>query len=294
MLDRRRFLSGSATVIGAAAASGITTRLAAAGSGVWPRAPIEIVDDPFGIPHIRAASIPDAFFGQGYVVARDRLFQIDLAPSPRARAGWPKPSAPLSPKHDAAARLFHYRGDLDAELRRVPAMCSPARAPMSPGSTRGSTRSPPTPRCCRSNMRILGITPMRWDVRDLVLARGDRLAATSTTKSAARSLPALGLLDLDAVVAPLQPGLDDARARRARRRGGVAKPISACCGSARLPFGPTDRRPAPRPRRRSSARNAGSNAWTVGAAAAPRPGARSSPTIRISASAASARATSRI
>ena len=41
-------------------------------------APGEIVIDRAGIPHIYAASARDGFFLQGYAVARDRLWQIDL------------------------------------------------------------------------------------------------------------------------------------------------------------------------------------------------------------------------
>ncbi|RZM03706.1 MAG: hypothetical protein EOP68_20140 [Sphingomonas sp.] len=85
MLDRRSFLLGSAAIM--ALASG---RRGCAASDLPPAtartidvrglaAPIEIVDDAYGVPHIRAGSIPDAFFGQGYVVARDRLFQIDFS-----------------------------------------------------------------------------------------------------------------------------------------------------------------------------------------------------------------------
>ena len=47
-------------------------------NGTAARGPVTIADDIWGVPHIRAGSIPDAYFGQGYVVARDRLFQIDL------------------------------------------------------------------------------------------------------------------------------------------------------------------------------------------------------------------------
>ncbi|WP_170828807.1 penicillin acylase family protein, partial [Sphingobium yanoikuyae] len=42
------------------------------------KAPIEIVEDEMGVPHVRAQSLHDAYFGQGYLVARDRLFQIDM------------------------------------------------------------------------------------------------------------------------------------------------------------------------------------------------------------------------
>ena len=42
------------------------------------RAAISVSEDRFGIPHVRAASLHDAYWAQGYLVARDRLFQLDL------------------------------------------------------------------------------------------------------------------------------------------------------------------------------------------------------------------------
>jgi len=41
-------------------------------------APVTIVRDCWGIPHVRAQSSHDAFFGQGYCMAQDRLWQIEL------------------------------------------------------------------------------------------------------------------------------------------------------------------------------------------------------------------------
>ncbi|MEZ4273393.1 MAG: penicillin acylase family protein, partial [Myxococcota bacterium] len=41
------------------------------------RGPVEIVTDNFGVPHIHAEHFEDLFFAQGYVTARDRLFQMD-------------------------------------------------------------------------------------------------------------------------------------------------------------------------------------------------------------------------
>jgi penicillin amidase len=38
---------------------------------------IEVVRDHLGIPHVRATSAPDAFFGQGFVHALDRLWQME-------------------------------------------------------------------------------------------------------------------------------------------------------------------------------------------------------------------------
>lgn len=38
---------------------------------------VEVLRDAYGIPHIRAAGLSDAFFGQGYVHAQDRLWQME-------------------------------------------------------------------------------------------------------------------------------------------------------------------------------------------------------------------------
>src|SRR5689334_3096484 len=42
-------------------------------------APVTIVRDKLGVPHIRAASIEDLLFAQGFVTAQDRLWQMDTS-----------------------------------------------------------------------------------------------------------------------------------------------------------------------------------------------------------------------
>lgn len=42
-------------------------------AGNWPAAPVKVVRDRFGVPHIYAASLPDAAFAQGYCHAEDNL-----------------------------------------------------------------------------------------------------------------------------------------------------------------------------------------------------------------------------
>ena len=41
-------------------------------------APVQVVRDTWGVPHISAQSADDLFFAQGYVMAQDRLWQMDL------------------------------------------------------------------------------------------------------------------------------------------------------------------------------------------------------------------------
>lgn len=48
-------------------------------------APVEVVYDDRGVPHVFAASEEDAWRAQGYVIARDRLFQLEI--QTRAAAG---------------------------------------------------------------------------------------------------------------------------------------------------------------------------------------------------------------
>jgi len=42
-------------------------------------APVEVLRDARGVPHLRASSPQDLFFAQGYVTAQDRLWQMDLS-----------------------------------------------------------------------------------------------------------------------------------------------------------------------------------------------------------------------
>jgi penicillin amidase len=79
-----------------------------------PRAPVEILIDRWGVPHVYASSLYDAFFAQGWGAARDRLWQIDLW----RRRGLGLLSEVFGPsfvEKDRAARLFLYRGEMRNE-----------------------------------------------------------------------------------------------------------------------------------------------------------------------------------
>jgi penicillin amidase len=84
----------------------------------WPvaglKARAEIIVDHWGVAHVFAASAADAFFLQGYNAARDRLWQIDLWRK-RGLGLLAKSLGPAYVAQDRAARLFLYRGDMQAE-----------------------------------------------------------------------------------------------------------------------------------------------------------------------------------
>jgi penicillin amidase len=76
--------------------------------------PATLILDHWGIAHIFAGSVRDAYFLQGYNAARDRLWQIDLW----RKRGLGRLAASLGPAYvaqDRAARLLLYRGDMQRE-----------------------------------------------------------------------------------------------------------------------------------------------------------------------------------
>ena len=68
-------------------------------------APVEILRDPEGIPHVRAGSVHDAFFGQGWVHAQDRLFQMEYDRR-RAYGRWAELVGPAGVEGDRLFRRF--------------------------------------------------------------------------------------------------------------------------------------------------------------------------------------------
>ncbi len=77
-------------------------------------APVRVVRDRFGVPHISASTADDLFFAQGFIQAGDRLFQMDLW----RRSVQGRLSEVFGVNfvgRDAATRRMQYRGDLEAE-----------------------------------------------------------------------------------------------------------------------------------------------------------------------------------
>src|SRR5262245_1393032 len=73
--------------------------------------PGEVVRDRWGIAHITARNADDLFFSQGFVVAQDRLFQIDLWRR-QATGELAEVFGPTHAEADRFARLMKYRGDI--------------------------------------------------------------------------------------------------------------------------------------------------------------------------------------
>ncbi len=76
--------------------------------------PVRVLRDRWGVAHIYAKNQHDLFFAQGFVVAQDRLFQMEMW----KRAGQGRLAEVLgrsAVQRDVDARLLRYRGDMKAE-----------------------------------------------------------------------------------------------------------------------------------------------------------------------------------
>src|SRR5580700_11239555 len=77
---------------------------------------VRVQRDRWGVAHIYAQNQHDLFFSQGFVVAQDRLFQMELW----KRSGQGRLAEILGPsavQRDINARRLRYRGDMDAEYK---------------------------------------------------------------------------------------------------------------------------------------------------------------------------------
>src|SRR5207244_4885122 len=77
-------------------------------------APVRVVRDRAGIPHIYAQDRDDLFFAQGFVQAQDRLFQMDLWRR-SAQGRLAEVLGPNFAERDAMTRRIQARVDAAAE-----------------------------------------------------------------------------------------------------------------------------------------------------------------------------------
>jgi penicillin G amidase len=144
-------------------------------------APGEIIIDRAGIPHIYAANARDGFFLQGYAVARDRLWQIDLW----RKRGLGRLSASFGPQfvaQDRAARLLLYRGDMAAEWAAYPTQAKGWTEAFAAGINAyvadvEAGRAPLPLEFTATNTR-----PERWQADDVVRIRSNALASNLTSE----------------------------------------------------------------------------------------------------------------
>ncbi|SEE64388.1 penicillin amidase [Rhizobiales bacterium GAS188] len=166
--------------------------------------PAEIAVDRWGVPHIRAESLDDLFFAQGFNAARDRLWQIDLWRK-RGLGLLAEDFGPGFLMQDRAARLFLYRGDMEREWDAygcpdMRAICEAFTAGINAYvalTEREPERLPP-------EFAALGTRPARWAAQDVVRIRSHGL----TRNAISEILRAIILSRTDAATDALRSHLD--------------------------------------------------------------------------------------
>ncbi|MFW5415616.1 penicillin acylase family protein [Nocardiopsis sp. CNT-189] len=164
----------------------------------------EIRVDRWGVPHIYAESTGDLYFAQGVNAARDRLFQIDL----ERRRGLGLLSEAFGPaftEQDRAARLFLYRGDMEAEWAAYGERTRLAARRFADGVNAYIDWLEENPGHLPAEFAELGHRPGRWRAEDVVRIRSSALTGNVVSEVVrARTACAAGVR-ADALRAPLRP-----------------------------------------------------------------------------------------
>ncbi|MDE2879859.1 penicillin acylase family protein [Candidatus Palauibacter soopunensis] len=130
---------------------------------------VEILKDLWGVSHIYAETEHDLFFAQGYSAARDRLFQFELWRR-QATGTVSEILGPRELERDRGARLFRFRGDLEAELNHYHPRGAEIIRAFTDGINAYIAETERDPDLLPVEFEMLGIRPQPW-TPDVVISR---------------------------------------------------------------------------------------------------------------------------
>ncbi|PWW59607.1 penicillin acylase family protein [Actinokineospora spheciospongiae] len=209
----RRRTRGAALV---AAATAVLAAAAPVDAAAAPRTvvlatgldrPVEVVTDRWGVPHVYAASAADAYLAQGFAVAADRLFQLDLG----RRRGLGTLAEVLGPAHaerDRAARLFLYRGDMAREWAAYGPEAKTAATRFAAGINAYIDWVERNPAALPPEFGLLGHRPARWSAEDVVRIRTHALTQNLSSEVTRARVACAAGVRADRVRLRLQPEHD--------------------------------------------------------------------------------------
>ena len=128
---------------------------------------VEIMLDPFGVPHIYAKNENDMFFAQGFQAASDRLFQFEMWRR-QARGLLSELLGERELQKDIASRLFTYRGDLSAEFNHYHPNGYKILHSFVNGVNAAIDNALLTPDSLPVEFRLLGINPQHLKPEDII------------------------------------------------------------------------------------------------------------------------------
>ena len=173
-----------------------------AAPGLTKRA--EILIDQWGVPHIYAGTLYDAFYAQGFNAARDRLWQIDLW----RRRGLGRLAEVFGPgyaEQDRAARLFLYRGDMYREWLAYGSDAKRVAEAFVAGINAYVAATRNDPSLLPPEFKILGYEPATWAPEDVVRIRSHGLTRNLTSEVERAQVACKAGLDTDELRKGLEP-----------------------------------------------------------------------------------------
>ena len=170
-------------------------------------APASISIDRWGIAHIRASERSDLFFAQGFNVARDRLWQIDLW----RKRGLGLLAADFGPgylEQDRASRLFLYRGDMAAEWAAYGGDAEAICVAFVAGINAYIALTEREPERLAPEFALMKTRPARWQPEDVVRVRSHALSRNALSEIARANVMARAGAGSDALRQNLDPPAD--------------------------------------------------------------------------------------
>jgi len=138
--------------------------------------------DQWGINHIEAKNEHDLFFSQGYLAAKDRLFQFELWR--RKATGTSAELVGLSAlKSDIGARLLRYQKDMDTELNHYHPRGKSIIESYVAGVNAYIEQTEKNPELLPFEFDLLGIKPGRW-TPEIVVSRHNGIRSNASQELA--------------------------------------------------------------------------------------------------------------
>jgi len=155
------------------------------------KAPVEVLVDRWGVPHIYANNEHDLFFAQGYYAARDRLFQFEL---------WRRQATGTVAEilgrrelaRDIGTRLHLFRKDLRQELRHYHPRGELIINAYVDGINAYIAQTERDPDLLPIEFELLGITPGRWTPAVVISRHQGLLSNVTTELRLGRAVAAIG------------------------------------------------------------------------------------------------------
>ncbi|WP_445386144.1 penicillin acylase family protein [Robiginitalea sp. IMCC44478] len=176
---------------------------------------VEVFRDPYGINHIYAENEYDLFYTQGYLAARDRLFQFEIWRR-QATGTVSEILGERALKRDIGTRLFKYRGDLNTEFSQYHENGVAIINAYTEGVNAYIDEALQEPDSLPVEFRALGILPGKW-TPEVVISRHQGLLGNIEDELAiGRAVAALGAEKVKSLLwfhpkepdLSLQPGID--------------------------------------------------------------------------------------